>query len=355
MHCNNKCCGYLGNVDGIKMSETCDISIIIAVYNHEKYIKQAIDSVLMQKTEYSYEVLIGEDCSTDSSREILKSMESELPSNFHVFYREHNYGAKKNFEDLYMRMNGRYYIVLEGDDYWIYEYKLQEECLFLEKHPEYLAVAHNTMVVGIDGQTIPFCYPECHKDEYTINDFIKGELPGQTTTILSRNYYKFRNIDYELDVQGSMPGDQVRAFLLASNGKVHCIQKKWSAYRFVPYTGSSFSATNVVTKGKMLCFVRYLFRYVQNHGVTTEVKRAIEKMYAWYLFRAVLRESDMLESCEIENFFEEGRHYGMDALYILFKISTLPYVKFTSLIHMRRNQREKERIISLLEREKNAK
>ena len=345
----------LGNVGGIKMNEACDISIIIAVYNHACYIRKAIDSVLMQKTKYSYEVLIGEDCSTDSSREVLKSIEHELPSNFYIFYREHNYGAKRNFEDLYMRMNGKYYIVLEGDDYWTYEYKLQEECDFLEKHPEYLAVAHNTMVVGIDNQPIPFSYPECHKNEYDISDFVKGKLPGQTTTILSRNYYKFRNIDYALDVQGAMPGDRVRAFLLAANGKVYCIQQKWSAYRFVPYTGNSFSATNVIKKGQMLCFVRYLFGYVQNHDVTPKVKREIEKMYAWYLFRAILKESDMLESHEIELFFEKGCHYGLDVLYILFKISTFSYVKLTSLMQTKKNRREKERIISLLEREKNAK
>ena len=67
----------------------CDISIIIAVYNHEKYIEKAINSVLLQEVSCSYEVLIGEDCSTDIIREILKKM--KLPDNIHIFYRETNY------------------------------------------------------------------------------------------------------------------------------------------------------------------------------------------------------------------------------------------------------------------------
>lgn len=336
------------SLDENRMNKECDISIIIAVYNHEKYIKQAIDSVLMQKTDYSYEVLIGEDCSTDLSREVLKSMELELPSNFHIFYREHNYGAKQNFEDLYMRMNGKYYIVLEGDDYWTYEYKLQEECVFLEKHPEYLAVAHNTMVVGIDGQPIPFHYPECHKAEYNIRDFVNGKLPGQTTTILSRNYYKNKLFDFALDVHGTQPGDRVRAFLLAANGKVYCIQKKWSAYRFVPYAGSSFSATHTDSKGDLLCFVRYLFIYVQKHDVSVEVKKAIENLYAWYLFRAILKESGTLKENEQKHFLKTSVNIRGDFLYILYRVITLPKDKIKFWIRSEEDCREKNRIISLI-------
>lgn len=333
------------------MDKECDISIIIAVYNHEKYIKQAIDSVLMQKTEYSYEVLIGEDCSTDSSREVLKSMESNLPPTFHFFYREHNYGAKRNFEDLYIRMRGKYYIVLEGDDYWTYEYKLQEECDFLERHPEYLAVAHNTMVVGIDNQPIPLHYPECHKTEYSIRDFVNGKLPGQTTTILSRNYYKNKLFDFNLDVHGTQPGDQVRAFLLAANGKVYCIQKKWSAYRFAPCTGSSFSATHTDAKGDMLCFVRYLFQYVQKHAVSVEVKKMVEKLYAWHLFRATLKESDTLKPDERRNLWRTSSNAKGDLLYILFRVITLPNDKIKFWIRKGEDSKEKNRITSMIKKD----
>lgn len=340
-------------VDGIKMSEMCDISIVIAVYNHEKYIRKAIDSVLMQKTKYTYEVLIGEDCSTDSSRDILKSMETELPSNFHFFYRKNNYGAKRNFEDLYMRMKGKYYIILEGDDYWTYEYKLQEECAFLEEHPEYLAVAHNTLVVGIDDQTIPFHYPECHKTEYNIQEFAKGKLPGQTTTILSRNYYRDKIVDFNLDVHGTQTGDRVRAFLLAANGKVYCIQKKWSAYRFVPYTGSSFSATHRNERGNMLSFVRYLFQYVQSHSLSENVKKTIERMYAWRLFRATFREPDTIMQDEHKKFFATCSFLMRDISFIFLRICTIPSDKIRFLIQKKEEEKEKNRIISLLGGDKN--
>lgn len=221
-----------------------DLSIIVAVYNHEYYIRQALNSILDQRVSFTYEVLIGEDNSTDHTREVLKEMESSLPSNFHIFYREVNYGATKNFADLYNRSTGRYFIVLEGDDYWINSDKLQREYDFLESNPEYIAVAHNTRVVNESGIPINVKYPECHQTEYTFDDFKKGILPGQTTTKMIRNYHKYEGIIKGTDIDvGNYPGDRREAFLLCINGKVKCIQEKWSAYRLVISHGSSYTAT----------------------------------------------------------------------------------------------------------------
>ena len=196
-----------------------DLSIILPVYNHAPYIKQAIDSVLMQKVNFTYEVLIGEDCSTDNSREILKGLEKDLSSNFHIFYREKNMGGKGegNFNDLYKRMKGRYFIVLEGDDFWTYAYKLQKEYDFLEAHPDYIAVAHDTEVVDEHGNKRHWTYPCCRKSEYTRWDFRKGLLAGQTTTIMVRNYMNDPSIDTRL-LPSNFPGDRKKAFLFIANG-----------------------------------------------------------------------------------------------------------------------------------------
>ena len=207
------------------------VSIVVAVYNHEKYVEQAIRSILAQKTSFDYEVLIGEDCSTDQSRAVLQELEKECPGNFYFFYREYNYGPQNNFMDLYKRMSGDYFIVLEGDDYWCYEYKLQEQFDFLENNLEYIACAHNTNIVDENSCIINKEYNECKDIEYTIDHFRKGLLPGQTTTLMIRNYYKRPLIDYSLESISFVAGDKRKAFQLVLQGKIYCIQSKWSCYR----------------------------------------------------------------------------------------------------------------------------
>ena len=91
------------------------VTVVVPVYNHERYIEQAIMSIYNQKTDYKYKVLIGEDKSTDNSREILKKLQKKLPENFIFLYREQNMGIQ-NFYDMYERITTKYYIMLEGSD-----------------------------------------------------------------------------------------------------------------------------------------------------------------------------------------------------------------------------------------------
>lgn len=262
-----------------------DISIIVPVFNHEHYIKKAIDSILMQKGNYSYEVLIGEDCSQDNTREVLKKIVPQLPSNFYIYFRAKNMGryGKNNIQDLYKKSTGRYLIVLEGDDFWTYEYKLQKQFEFLELHKEYLAVAHNTKIVDEYNRVIFEYYPECKNNEYTIDDFKNGLLPGQTTTILRRNYHKYKIFDTYLE-ENEYPGDRKNAFLLVANGRIACIQEQWSAYRHVTEHGSSFSARTKIMRCEdnyrdALGFYRSIYEYSKIHMVDDAVKMVTEQLY----------------------------------------------------------------------------
>lgn len=221
------------------------LSIYVPVYNHEKYIEKALDSILMQKTRYSYEVLVGEDCSTDNTRKILKAYEAAHPGKLQVFYRERNtyqYGPIPNVTDLKMRMRGKYVIGLEGDDYWTDPNKIETQIRFLEEHPDFIAVAHNCVVVDENSNPRSEVYPECLDGEYTLDHIRRGIMPGQLTTIMYRNVYKGAPPDSFL-YKPLIVGDWKIAFYLVLHGKVQCIQKKMSAYRYVTTSGSSFSAT----------------------------------------------------------------------------------------------------------------
>ena len=103
------------------------VSVICPTYNHAPYIKKALDSILSQNVDFPYEILVGNDCSPDNSREILSDYEKKYPSLIKVYNRERNLGPTKNGYDLYSRARGKYLITLELDDYWIDNDKLKKE------------------------------------------------------------------------------------------------------------------------------------------------------------------------------------------------------------------------------------
>lgn len=311
-----------------------DVSVVIPIYNHEKYLEHAIRSVMAQKINFQMEVLIGEDCSTDHSRKVLKRLEPELPANYHIFYREKNMGMGENGNcaDLYARTKGRYLINLEGDDYWIYDGKLQAEYDFLESHPEFLAVAHNCVVVDDDEKPQPDdLYPECKHAVYGVDDFIRGDLPGQTTTILFRNYYQKKYFDLRL-LPSEYPGDRKRSFLLAVHGGVYCIQEAWSAYRHVTTHGSSFSATNKgISYQENRNYWYSLFDYLHRHPslpLTRWQTARIEHRYLHPLLRRIILKRDATCS-ELLNGLRQTRtpclSFGLLALSLAHDMVRFPF------------------------------
>ena len=277
----------LRNGNSEKHSEAkCDITILVAVYNHEKYLKTAIDSVLAQEIECSYEVIIVDDYSTDSSREILKAMEPSLPSNYRIIYRDRNYGIVDNYYDAVERMNGRYFIILEADDYWTYPHKIQKQYEFLEENREYLAVSHLHETIDGEGNV------EANNDAYEIGqtyefeDFLQRKLPGQTATILCRNYIRDNSFGYKLELGNFMVMDQVNAFLLAVHGKTYQIKEVWSVYRHITTGGSSYSATvKKYTAGSNLHdLYRGCCLYVRKHHMDDELVIKMENFHIRRLY-----------------------------------------------------------------------
>ena len=247
------------------------VSVICVTYNHEPYIRDSIISVLKQEINFNIEILVGEDCSTDGSAAVLKDLQLMYPERIVVYYRKKNMGAIKNIQDLFLKAKGKYIIVLETDDFWIDSKKLEKQVMFLEKHKEYLAVGHRCIMVDDNNKPLGIRFPECNGKQYDLSDFRKGKFPGQTTTLLFRNYYRY-NLGFPIalvkkDCYLRGPGDLRRAFVLASNGKIAMLDDTMSIYRYINHTGSSFTATQSKNPYHHLkyryCFVDYAKKYVK--------------------------------------------------------------------------------------------
>lgn len=94
------------------------VSVCCFTYNHAPYLSKALDSVLSQKTNFRYEIIIGDDCSTDGSQDIINAYAIKFPDLIKTIYQPVNSRGKKNFSDVYKSAEGQYVIALETDDYW---------------------------------------------------------------------------------------------------------------------------------------------------------------------------------------------------------------------------------------------
>ncbi|HEY3277984.1 MAG TPA: glycosyltransferase [Syntrophorhabdaceae bacterium] len=112
------------------------VSIAMITYNHERFIEKALEGVIMQKTNFTYKAVIGEDCSTDRTRNIVLDYQRRYPDKFMVLLNDRNLGMHKNAAGVLKACEGRYVTCLEGDDYWTSPEKLQKQVDFMDSHPE---------------------------------------------------------------------------------------------------------------------------------------------------------------------------------------------------------------------------
>lgn len=126
-------------------------SIVMVTYNHEKYITKAIKSVISQKTKEEIEILVGDDGSKDNTVKILYDLKEKY-SFIRVFAHE-NYGLSRNVYDLLMKAKGEYIAILEGDDYWIDDEKLEKQCEIIEKN-NCIATACNSLKIDENGNQL---------------------------------------------------------------------------------------------------------------------------------------------------------------------------------------------------------
>lgn len=215
------------------------VSVCLITYNHAGYIAQAIDSILSQKTNFEFEILIGEDDSSDGTREKVLDFQSQYPNKIKVFLHSRAdvisingiATGRWNFFDTLSHARGKYVAFLEGDDFWTDVLKLQKQVDVLERHPEFSICAHWTEYVDENGcALIPKRY--IGKSSQVVFS-IKDVLPGLH---LHANSWLFRRINlmqhpmYSLLLK--LPGaDDSLIWVLLGQGNGYCLNECMSAYR----------------------------------------------------------------------------------------------------------------------------
>ena len=226
-----------------------DVSVCITSYFHEPYIRQALESVLAQKTSFSYEICVSDDCSGDGTYAILQEYAARCPD-IRIQRHEENVGLTANVYSVRCMAQGRYIVHLSGDDYYIDENKLQKQYDFLESHQEFFAVCTRIEVRVEDSAKRHELYPPmkyCGR-EFTLDMFLKG-INYPLNGIMFRNCFldeKEREYFSLMPRASHYVDDVTDCILIAKKGRVYILPDICTAYRIrKTVTGAhNFTAQN---------------------------------------------------------------------------------------------------------------
>jgi glycosyltransferase involved in cell wall biosynthesis len=158
---------------------------MLKAYNHEPFIAQALDGALAQRTSFPFEIVVGEDGSTDRTRQIVEAYAARHPGRIRVLERARRVGMVRNTMELYMASRAEYAAWLDGDDYWTSPDKLQRQVEVLDSKPHLTMCFHEAERVGANGVTSPWSLAMPGREEYGIEDVLVRP-PGYTSTCVYR-------------------------------------------------------------------------------------------------------------------------------------------------------------------------
>lgn len=252
------------------------VSIIVCTYNQEKTIARTLDSIINQSTKYLYEIIIGEDCSTDGTRVICEEYAKRYPNIINLLPPAPNKGLMRNYRDCVNKCQGEYIMACAGDDWWSYQKKIDLQVDFLEKDPNYIlaytgSIRHNVTM----GTTV--------KMDVVIpsNDYFKALIDVDficaPTLCFRRSVFESISLDEYID-NGYPMEDYPMLLEMCNMGKF----KPMKEYT-VTYTHSSDSASTFKSLNKQIDFEKAVQR-VRVDMISKYGKTEISETYLNDLF-----------------------------------------------------------------------
>jgi len=279
--------------DPAVLSITPLVSVKMITYNHKPYIAQSIEGVLMQETDFPFELVIGEDCSTDGTREIVFAYQKKHPDIIRVITSGKNVGMNKNSRRTSKLCRGKYIAFCEGDDYWHHPEKLQIQVAYLEAHPE-CGLVHSDGLAHIveECRTIPF-YNALKKkivlhNKNVVRSMIAFEYVIITCSAIVRKCLLdeiYETCRFEFS-QEQLSGDFQLWLEVAYRSKVKFIDKSLVTYNFLPE-----SASNTKDIEKKIRFQKYCLRihihYADKYGDDDSIE--LKKLLMYRCNKSLIR------------------------------------------------------------------
>lgn len=206
------------------MTKPIKVSVLSITYNQEQYIRQMLDSVVSQKTNFRFELIVGDDHSTDRTPQIISEYSKNYPDIIRPILRKRNIGIQNNLVDLFMKSNGRYIALCEGDDFWTDDKKLQSQADLLDKDSNTTLCFHPVKVFFEHSQGKDSVFPD-DSSNLTIHRLINENFI-QTNSVMYRSTKDYSKLQRDV-----MPFDWYLNIFHARKGRIRYINKIMSSYR----------------------------------------------------------------------------------------------------------------------------
>jgi hypothetical protein len=190
------------------------VSVVSITYNHEAYIREALDGFVAQKTDFPVEIIVADDASTDATPAIIQEYADRHPHLFRPILRSENVGTHANLIDALSAARGTYLALCEGDDYWIDPMKLTKQVAFLDRHPKTAVCFHPVRMIWTDGHARDSKFPpvKLRRDLSVENLLLRNFM--QTNSVVYRRLKSYDDIpadvmplDWYLNVRHAIHGD----------------------------------------------------------------------------------------------------------------------------------------------------
>ncbi len=249
------------------------VSIFCVSYNHEQFIAQALDGFVMQKTNFDYEIVISDDCSTDNTKSIINEYIQKHPKLFKDVSPRKNLGMQKNWLHTLSECTGKYIALCEGDDYWTDADKLQKQLDFMEQHEDCALTYHPVNVVCVDGE---YKYPyDKPKTMATTKDLILSHFIPTCSILFKQIPIPIKEFKILKKISGL---DVALELLISLHGNFYLLNEKMATYQ--QHSSSVTKQKIKITKHKKLIIKEILFlkkfnkhtHFKYNNELTQKIK-----------------------------------------------------------------------------------
>ena len=203
------------------------VSACIITYNHDLYIRDCLEGAINQKVNFAYEIIVGDDCSSDKTMQICIEYAKKYPDLIKLWPRQKNLGMIGNWIKTIEDCSGRYIALCEGDDFWTDPYKLQKQVDFLEANPEYAICFHRVFEKN-ELDEIKSSFSPIHSNISTFEDLIRNNNYIHTGSSIFRNNLFGEFPEWFVDCEVA---DYVLHLLNAQYGKIYFMEDTMAVYR----------------------------------------------------------------------------------------------------------------------------